>query len=209
MSLPTSLRTSIREEFKRTPIAASAAVGGIVIATIGLLVAAPGLSTQPGVSRTPANSADANSFILRNFLFVLSFFLAATVASATLVRLLARTRSLGAVLLSIPTAATTSFLTLAIWRMWPPRTLTPETLPDARDLVLYATIIVYVSIAGRAVLRDVSRTTLASNSSGETEASEGETTRALEILFSAGFFLLIWSSATGACLKRLVELFFL
>ncbi|HEX6040665.1 hypothetical protein, partial [Longimicrobium sp.] len=209
VSLPTSLWASMREEFKRTPIAVFAAVGGLVVAIISLLVAASGLSPAPKVSAPPATSVDVNPFVLRNFLLVASFFLAATTSSATLIRLLARVRRFGAVLVSVPAAATSSFLTLAIWRMWPPRGFTPETLPDALDLVFYATVVVYASITGGAVLRDIARTSSVAASIDETkgETKEAEVTGGLEVLFSAGLFLLIWTSVTRACLERLVQLF--
>jgi hypothetical protein len=207
--LQTSLRTNVSEEFKRSPISVSATVGGVIIAVIGLLVAAPGQPTKHAVSGAPTSAGDVDSFILRNFLFVLSFFLAATVSSATLIRLLARTRSWGAVVLSVPTAATSSFLTLAIWRIWPPRTLTLETLPDARNLVFSATIIVYVALTGSAVLRDIARTTPAAKSTDVAVPSEGEASQGLDILFLTGFFLFVWAIATAACLQRLVELFLL
>lgn len=145
------------DEFKRSPMAVMSGVVGIIIGALSLVFAAAQFSsssiTQVTNHDLSINSQD--SINVSNLLLIISFFLSSAFAGATMIRVLARKHNFSAFFLSIPVAALINFLTILVIYLAPPRQLSFELFVSAHDLLWYSLIAVFLTVCGKAVLKDI------------------------------------------------------
>jgi hypothetical protein len=205
-----SIKNNVYEELKRSPITVIATVAGVVVGALALFVA-----WLTYVSQSPAQAAPSQGTVLQsaslnlsNLSLSIAFFFAATFASASLIRLLARYHGFSAFVLSIPTAALVAFFSLVVLSLAPPKPMNATAFATARDLVFYGTIVIYVAIHGQAILKDMF-------ANGEPQKSESEaaaikktdSTQGGGVFVGIALLLLIWSSLVSSGLSKLATMF--
>jgi len=72
-----------------------------------------------------------------------------------MIRVIARKHNFSAFFLSIPLAALINFLTILVIYLAPPRKLTFELFVSVHDLLWYSLIVVFLTVCGKAVLKDI------------------------------------------------------
>jgi hypothetical protein len=148
---------NIKKEFLNSPVSTLSALVSTVIAGVALYIA---WLQFPSSSATQSNltvnavsgSLDVN---VGNILLVVAFFVSLTVFSAILTRYVGRWHGLGATFFSITLASITNFLTIVVIYLSPPRSLDNELFINANDLVLYSSMVFYLTFCGRAALKDI------------------------------------------------------
>ena len=198
-----SILSSIRDELKRSPVAALSGAAGAVIAALSFALAWLHSSAAPPKAPMPV-AADSvpTDIVLGNVFLAVAYFLAVTTAASLLLRAVARKHDLAAFFASIPLIALTNFSTILIVYIAPPRALSPQFFASAHDLVFYASVSVVVAICGKAALAEITST-----GQSETVDSHGSTANALGSLAIASLVLLLWSGAVFAGQSRLSRTF--
>jgi hypothetical protein len=201
-----SLRNSIADELKRTPVAAMSGAASAVIAALSLLLAwvqYRSASTQSGPPTAP-NGVPPTELFLGNVFLALAYFLAVTVATALLIRSIARKHDLAALVGSIPLFALTNFSVILVIYLAPPRPLSPALFASAHDLVFYASAAIIVAFCGKAVVMDIGA--VGGNKGAELEnSSTGQKSDGLGILMIALLMLVMWSWLVFAGQTRLAR----
>jgi len=131
-------------------------ISGVIVAFLSLLIAwfqFQGISTNPNVSQTTIRIPDGEIFVA-NALLVIAFFLSITISSALVIRIISRKHEFAAFFISVVLASVTNFLTILVIYLTPPRSLNSELFNSANELVLYASIFIYLVFCGKAVLKD-------------------------------------------------------
>src|ERR1043165_2590670 len=106
-----SLKTSIYDEVRRSPLTTISGVAGVVVAALSLLVAwLQFRSASANAERPlgPGNPLPADLAVGNVFLLI-SYFLAVTIAVAVILRVIARNHDITALFASIPLVALTNF----------------------------------------------------------------------------------------------------
>ena len=201
-----SLKSSIADELKRTPVAALSGAAGAAIAALSLLLAWIQYRSPPPPSSMPATGTGAppTDLFLGNVFLVIAYFLAVTVATALLLRSVARKHDLAAFFGSIPLLALTNFSVILVMYLAPPRPLSPALFASAHDLVFYASAALVVAFCGKAVLMDIG------NTGGKKDADQentptGKPPDGLGILLIALIVLALWSWLVFAGQTRLAR----
>ena len=200
-----SLKKNAVEEFRRSPIIVTLTVFGVTVALLSLLTAWLQNDSQTAISITsnPSVNPQPDLLNLKNLSILVSFFLGLTFSIASLISLTARLHDFAAFVLSIPAAVITSFSSLVILELVPPKTMSAVAHAAAVDSVLYGTITIFVAINGLRVLRGLFSGIRTSDSDESANlGSEG-----IAILFFSLLLLLIWSSLVSNGLSKLVTTF--
>jgi hypothetical protein len=201
-----SIKSSIREELKKTPVAAVSGAVSAVIAALSLLLAwiqYSSLTPSPGLPSTGKIGPPAELF-LGNVFLVTAYFIAVTVASALLLRLIARKHDHAAFFSSIPLLALTNFSVILVTYLAPPRPITPALFTSAHDLVFYGSAAIVFAFCGKAVLMDIGSS--ASPGGAELESKASDASRdGIGILFIAIVVVAIWSWLVFAGQTRLAR----
>lgn len=196
------------KEIKRSPIATLAIIIGSVGAPFSFFIA--GFSSYAQVQNPLAagvgDSAAFDAINIKNVFLVMSFFLFVSFFGAGISRLLARKYDIPAAFLSIVIAATSNFLTIVLIYLAPPRARSDHLFQVAHNSVFYASLIIYLTVCGAAVLRDVLR------SGSPAKASDGKPSGGEESNIPASIVLLVvliaaWGWLVFAGQKRLSDTF--
>lgn len=202
-----SFKENIREELEKSPLTVVATVVGVFVAFLALLVAWLQYAGPTAVSSQGVTTSVPLELQLSNLLVLISFFLAASFSSASLIRMLERSHPFPAMVLSVPTAVLASFSTLVIIKLTPPRSMTPELFATAQDVVYWSTLFVFVALNGRSIALDIA----SPNTSGphvQTPAlSEKKESDGLGMLVALLVMLAIWGGLVSAGLSKLTQLF--
>ncbi|MBA1183784.1 hypothetical protein [Stutzerimonas nitrititolerans] len=196
-----SLKESMLNELKRSPIATITGVSCAALAALGLLIAWSQSQDSAPLAIT-LNNNDSSTQIeihLGNLLLIIGYFVSLTISTAFFVRALARKHDIAALAASIPIAALTNFSTILLIYLAPPKALNQDSFSSAHDLLLYASAVVYVAFCGLPVLRDI-----ATPSQKEAESSK-EAPDALAALFFCFIILAIWCSLVFSGQERLTK----
>lgn len=199
-----SLKDSISDELKRSPIAAISGAAAVIIAALSLWLAwlqypKSTIDASQGVGVVKNSVA----FSLGNVFLAIAYFLAVTVAAGLLLRAIGRKHDITALFLSIPLIALTNFTVILLIYIAPPRPLSTRLFESAHDLVFYASAAIVVAFCGHAVLRD-----MASTSSSKKDGSESKPTNSSDgigLLFLALLLLAVWSWLVYAGQTRLTR----
>ncbi|MDT4836828.1 hypothetical protein FQZ97_705420 [compost metagenome] len=185
-------KRSITNELRRSPVS-------ILLTTVGLAIAALGLALAhrtnlpselpPTITLQPPS----NELIIGNILLAVSFFLAATVSGASLIRILAKKYDFAALIASIPLAALTNFFSILVIYLAPPRNITTQLFTSAHDIVFYASTSIYVAFCGMAVIRDLATPSTKKREESDPK-SEHQESNGLSALVVSLFLLLVWGS---------------
>ncbi|MDD4506979.1 MAG: hypothetical protein PHE60_11470 [Sulfurospirillaceae bacterium] len=205
------------EEFKRSPIAVISGVIAIIIGALSLAFAAAQFSTNSIIS-VPSHNLSMNSqdsVNVGNLLLIISFFLSSAFAGATMIRVIARKHDFSAFFLSIPLTALINFLTILVIYLAPPRKISFELFSSANDLVFYSSIVVFLTICGKAVLKNIvisqyEKKIITKNEQKEkiTNINKEESMNTiLGILFITAIILTIWSSVVFKGQSLLIHTF--
>ncbi|OCW20930.1 hypothetical protein C9382_11760 [Pseudomonas aylmerensis] len=190
------------DEFKRAPIATTA----ILVGAIGSVLMFIFAGTQPHSESkitSPILNGSANGvgvIEVKNILMVISFFLFSSFLGAGIVRLIAKKYENASIVLSILIASFTNFLTIFFVFLAPPRAVSEQLFHAAHNNVFYTSMLVYLTVCGSAVFKDIGRTML---SEPEDKSSGG----GMAFLLVAGLLIAIWGWAVFAAQKRLTETF--
>jgi glucan phosphoethanolaminetransferase (alkaline phosphatase superfamily) len=199
-----SLKDSISDELKRSPIATISGAAAVIIAALSLWLAwmqYPG-STSNAPQGVGAIRSSAE-FSLGNVALAIAYFLAVTVAAALLLRAIGRKHDITALFLSIPLIAFTNFTVILLIYIAPPRPLSPRLFESAHDLVFYASAAIVVAFCGHAVLRDLASTN--SSKKDESESKPSSSNDGIGLLFMALLLLAVWSWLVFAGQTRLTR----
>lgn len=194
-----SLVASGREELKRSPITVVSTVVGVVVSFLALLVAWLQFAGSPTTVSVPTNVPPAQLRV-GNLLVVLAFLFASSLSFASVVRLLARAHWFAALVVSVPAAVLSAFGTMLVLHLVPPKSLGPDALATAQEVVLWGTCIVFVALNGWPVLQDLARPN--PNPSRANDGTDGG-----GALFAALIVLLVWTGFVSAGLSKLVRVF--
>ncbi|WP_298018424.1 hypothetical protein [uncultured Castellaniella sp.] len=200
------LKEKIIEEFKRGPITVTATVIGVLVAAISLLVALLQYAGPPMIATSIAGPT-TSSFQLTNFLLVTSFFIASSTALASLIHSLDQSYPFHAMILSVPTAVLSAFLSLVVLQLAPPRPITEQTFKTAKDVVFWATLFVFLAINGRSTAESIIIQGHSERPHSETEQSSGRKNDIGGEIAILLIMLVVWSSFFSAGLSKLVQLF--
>ncbi|SFU81295.1 hypothetical protein SAMN05216350_105309 [Polaromonas sp. YR568] len=196
------------DEFKRSPIAAASGAVGVLVGALSLLLA--WIQFQTAQLGTSSSSGAVSSSVVdikpANLLLVIAFFLATTIACASVVRLLGRKHELAALFVSVPLAALTNFATMLVIYLAPPRVLSQELFTSANDLALYASAAIFMSFCGQAVLVDIAAPSRPLEKDGESGV-EKKNSDGIGVLFLGIILLIIWTSLVFAGQIRLSRTF--
>lgn len=200
-----SLKSSISDEIRRSPIATITGGAGVLVAALSLLLAwiqyrsnfSPATPLSNGINSTQGE------IYLGNLLLIVGYFLAITISTAFLIRALAKKHDISALVASVPLAALTNFSTLLLIYLAPPRELSPQLFSSAHDLLFYASAAAYVAFCGMPVVRDLAApSTPPSISDAE---NKKESSDALVAFFIGFILLIIWCSLVSSGQKRLTQ----
>lgn len=200
-----SLKSNITEELQRSPLAAISGAVGVVVAALSLVLAWVQYRVAPPSALSPAelNSPPAD-ILLGNVFLVVAYFLAVTVATALLIRAVARKHDIAALFASIPLVALTNFTVILAIYLAPPRPLSPQLFASAHDLVLYASVAIYIAFCGRSILLDLATTGKKKNAEPGSEAQDGGPD-GLAVLLIVLLLLAMWSWLVFAGQTRLTS----
>ena len=203
-----ALKSSIADELERAPVAALSGAAGAVIAALSLLLAWIQYRSPSPLSGMPAigNGVPPTELFLGNVFLVIAYFLAVTVATALLLRSIARKHDLAAFFGSIPLVALTNFSVILVLYLAPPRPLSPALFASAHDLVFYASAALVVAFCGKAVLMDIGNTGGKKDAAAENTPA-GKAPDGLGILLIALIVLALWSWLVFAGQTRLARTF--
>ena len=198
-------RIYIADELKRSPIATTAILVGAVGSVLMFIFA--GIQPHsPPQTTSPILNGSANGvgpIEVKNVSMVISFFLFSSFLGAGIVRLIAKKHESASIVLSILIASLTNFLTILFVFLAPPRTLSEQLFHAAHDNVFYTSMLVYLTVCGSAVLKDIGRTILSEPEDKPSESSGN----GMAFLLVAGILIAIWGWAVFAAQKRLTETF--
>jgi hypothetical protein len=199
-----SWSNSVREELKRSPIAVVATLAGVMLSALALLVAWLQYAGQPTIS-SPAAAPVSSKLHVSNLLVVAAFFLAATFSLASAVRFLARVHPFAALVLSVVAAVLSSFCTMVLFSLAPPKQLGSDALDLAKDTVFYGTAFVFVALNGLPVLQTLAEPDY--RKLPPTPGKNGKNGEGGAMLFVALLVLIFWGSLVSSGLSKLVQLF--
>lgn len=202
-----SLKEQAVDEFKRSPIAVTATVAGVLVAFVALVVAWLQYAGPAAMATSSTVVSPASNFHLTNLLLVTSFFLASSLSLASLIHILDRSHPFHAMVLSIPAAVLSAFFSLLVLQLAPPRPPTDQTLELAKDTAFWATLFVFLAINGRSAAAGIvdSRPSKKSESGSEKPSDDArEAGGAMSVLV---LLLLVWSTLVSAGITKLVQLF--
>ncbi len=204
-----TIQERIADEFKRGPVTVSATVAGVLVALLALLVAWLQYAGTPVVSSVGSVApASQGSLHLSNLLVAIAFFLAASLSLASLIHILERSHPFHAIVLSVPAAVLSAFLTLLVIRLAPPRTLTAELFDRANDLVFWATLFVFVAMNGRSAVKDLAQVYESKESADPSSGPKEELDDGFAFFFVLLIMLAIWGSLVSAGLSKLSKFVF-
>lgn len=199
------LLNSIRSEFSRSPITVSSTVISVVIAAVGLLLAWRQNTIQLSATSSSTPETLASSGVhLGNLSLAVSFFIAVSFLLATAIKLLEKSAPFPAMILSVPAAILSSFLTLLIIKLAPPKNFTPQALAEAKDIVFYGTVFVFLAINGRKTLKDLAEAE--SERDGELSENNQNSSQGGSFIVFAFLLLIIWGGLVSAGLTKLFQL---
>jgi hypothetical protein len=201
-----SLKSSIEDELKRSPVAAlSGAVGAVASALSLILAVVQYRAGSPPSAQFPDGiSPLLSGIVLGNVFLVVAYFLGVTVTGAIVIRVVARKHEFAALFASIPLVALTNFSTILVMYLAPPRAMSTQVFTSAHDLVLYASAAIYISLCGYAVVRDIATSGAKKSDQTGTEV-KGSGGDVLAALFFALVLLLLWGSLVLAGQTRLTR----
>lgn len=190
------------EEFKRAPIATTAILVGAIGSILMFIFAGIQPHSEPKITSPNLNgSANGLGVIeVKNILMVISFFLFSSFLGAGLVRLIAKKHENASIVLSILIASLTNFLTIFFVFLAPPRTISEQLFHAAHNNVFYTSMLVYLTVCGSAVLKDIGGAIL----SKPDDKSSGD---GMAFLLVAGLLIAVWGWAVFAAQKQLTEAF--
>ena len=201
-----TLKSSIAEEVKRTPLAA---ISGVLSAFVALLsLALAWVQFRTGSSTLSASASveaqQAGELFLGNLLLVVAYFLAATTAVALLLRIFGRKHKTASFFASIPLVSLTNFSTVLVLYLAPPRKLSVQLFASAHDLIFYASAAIVIAFCGSAVLRNIA---IFDHEKREPSKAEGEEEGGTVggFLFLAAILLIGWSWLVFAGQVRLAK----
>lgn len=201
-----SLKSSIADEVKRSPVAAMSGAAGVVIAALSLGLAWIQYRSVPPFAppATAATSPPPTDVFLGNVFLVVAYFLAVTIAASLLLHAIARKHDITALFASIPLVALTNFSAIFVIYLAPPRPLSPQLFVSAHDLVFYASAAIVIAFCGKAVLVEIASTGGTKTAESETKSSSsgGE---GFGVLLIALILLAVWSWLVFAGQTRLTR----
>lgn len=189
-----------KEELRRSPLTVVATIVGVVVSTLALIVGYLQYAGPPAIVST-ATVVQSQQLHLSNLLFVLAFFLAASLSLSSAIRMLARVHWFGALFGSVLSAVLAGFGTMVMLMFSPPKALTPERVTDAENLVFWGVTIIFVAVNGLPVVRDLA-TPVQRNTDRPNDGMDG-----LGVLGLAVIILRAWSGFVAAGISKLVRLF--
>lgn len=190
------------EEFKRGPIATTSILLGAIGSVLMFTLAGIQPHAEPQITSPILNGSanGAGTIEIKNVLMVFSFFLFSSFLGAGIVRLIAKKHEIASIILSILTASLTNFLTIFFVFLAPPRPVSEQFFHAAHDNVFYTSMLVYLTVCGSAVFKDLGRTIL----SEPKDKSSGD---GLAFLLVAALLIAIWGWAVFSAQKRFTETF--
>ena len=198
-----SLKSSIAEEIKRTPVAAICGLAGVVIAALSLALAwSQGGNAAPSSSTIAAPASPMGEISLRNLALIVAYFISITVASALFLRAVARKHDVTAFFASIPLLALTNFTAILVIYLAPPRPISAQLFASAHDLVFYASATIVIAFCGKEVLANLASTPPKAKTETESTERGGD---GMGILFAALIVLAVWSWLVFAGQTRLTR----
>jgi uncharacterized membrane protein len=196
------------DEIKRAPIATIT----ILIGAIGGCLTFFFAGIQPN-SRSQILSPGLNGAVdsvgaveISNILMVMSFFLFASFLGAGIVRIVARKHETASILLSVLIASVTNFATLFLVYLAPPRARSEQLFYAAHDNIFYASMIVYLTVCGAAVFKDIYRT-IRPDPKVKPTNSDAQNSDGIGFLFITAILIALWGWAVFAGQKRLTDTF--
>ena len=190
---------SIKTEAKQNPIRVATAVVGLLLSFISLVT---GLHNQPAAAPDPPSLASASAQTnLSNLCFSLSFFLAASISTASITRLLIRSSPLPGYLLSIVIAVLVIFGTHILLDHLPSVPFDEKSLSAAKSLTLWGTFLIFAALNARSLIEGML-----------TPAGEEDTKkdREKEAMGSFGLFLIaviVWFKAVSYGQDKILQTF--
>lgn len=204
-----TLKNHVAEEFRRNPLSVSSTVVGVIIAACGLLIAwlqfidrVPASEFEPSSISTPPHELS-----LANILLVVSFFLAASFSTASIIRMIARTHAFPALVLSILGAILVIFASLLVLYLAPPKKMTPEAITAANDAVFYGTVVIFIAFNGLPVISNLAAPISASENKQEGKDEKEVKEYIGGMIGMIIILLLIWSVCVGKGQEMLVRTF--
>lgn len=186
-----------------------ATVAGVIVAALALFVAWLQYASQATISAatSPVVAVQTNNLNLFNLSVVIAFFFAATFASSSLIRLLAHSHAFAAFALSIPTAVLSSFSSLVVLYLAPPKLMNAAIFATAIDAVFWGTLITYVALHGQSILQHLFEREPSKKSVSNEATSNNDSGNGAAILISIGLLLLFWSGLVSAGVSKLATMF--
>lgn len=200
-----SLKSSISDEIRRSPLTAISGVAAVVVAALSLGLAwIQYRGATPNAPTTVAIGPPPVEFLVGNVFLLIAYFLAVTVAASLLLRVIARKHDITALFTSIPLVALTNFTVILLIYLAPPRPLSPQLFASAHDLVFYASAAIVIAFCGKAVLADLASTATSKKNESESKSSSSSND-GLGFFFMALILLAVWSWLVFAGQTRLTR----
>ncbi|WP_146012991.1 MULTISPECIES: hypothetical protein [unclassified Pseudomonas] len=208
VGLTKNIGVYVADEIKRAPIATLSILVGAIGGCLAFFFAGIQPNSQsPILSPALSGAVDSVGAVeIRNILMVMSFFLFSSFLGAGVVRFVAKKHEVASILLSVLIAAVTNFSTLFLVYLAPPRARSYQLFYAAHDNVFYASMVVYLTVCGAAVFKDIYHSIqpdLKDKSSGD-DAKEAN---GIGFLFVAAILIALWGWAVFAGQKRLTDTF--
>lgn len=146
-----TLLSSIKNEFKNTPIAASYAVIGI----IGIIITIIGVGTSPTIIEMNANQNVVILFNINNLLICIAYYIFASLLGIFFTHFLSKYHSFTATLLSIVVAVLIIFSTYLIINFLPPTPLDNFRLLKVLNIIYWSTVVIFVAFFGTDVIKAI------------------------------------------------------
>jgi|GEM_PF-1420247 len=200
-----SLRSSIVDELRRSPVTTISGLAGVAIAALSFGLALIQYRSGPLFALPAgATSAQPSDLFLGNVFLVVAYFLAVTVAASLFLRAIARKHDITAFFASIPLIALTNFSAILVMYLAPPRRLSAEFFASAHDLVFYASTAILIAFCGKAILVDLA--SIPGRSTAEAEAnSSSDLGGCVGTIVLALIILAVWSWLVFAGQTRLTR----
>ena len=147
---------NISKEFNKSPIMVTSGVTCTFVALLSLLIAwlqFQGISIKPSIIPNSKKLLEVNIDV-GNALLVIAFFISFTTSAAIFIRSISRKHEFAAFFISVILASITNFLTILIIYLTPPRPLNQELFRSASELIIYASIFIYLVFCAQAVLKE-------------------------------------------------------
>jgi len=196
------------DEIKRAPIATMSILVGAIGGCLTFFFAGIQPHSQSQILSPGLNGAvdSVGTVEISNILMVMSFFLFASFLGAGIVRLVARKHETASILLSVLIASVTNFATVFLVYLAPPRARSEQLFYAAHDNIFYASLIVYLTVCGAAVFRDIYS---AIRPGPEEKSMSGDPQKAdgIGFLFITAILIALWGCAVFAGQKRLTDTF--